>query len=248
MSFLRKRVWITGAGRGIGACTADLFQRYNASVIGLDIDFPNEEYNYQTVTLDITNSDQIAQVCQNLLNDNQGPDILVNAAGILRLGSMSELTLADWQACLSVNATGPFNLLKELLPYFKSRRRGAIVNVASNAAHVPRMGMTAYCASKAALVGLSNCVALEMAEFGVRCNLVSPGSTDTQMLRELWGENGGKGTTIAGSPDQFKLGIPLNKIASTDDVANTILFLASDMAAHVTMQDIVVDGGATLGS
>ncbi|MFA0812325.1 2,3-dihydro-2,3-dihydroxybenzoate dehydrogenase [Microbulbifer epialgicus] len=248
MSFSQKRVWVTGAGRGIGASTAELFHQYGATVIGLDINFPNSDYSYQTVSLDITNSDQVIQVCDGLISDNLGPDVLVNAAGILRLGGISDLTFADWHECLSVNVTGPFNLLKQLTPHFKSLSRGAIVNIASNAAHVPRLGMTAYCASKSALVGLSHCVALELAEYGVRCNLVSPGSTDTNMLRELWGDKGCQQATVAGSPDEYKLGIPLKKIASTNDVANAVLFLASDMAAHITMQDIVVDGGATLGS
>ncbi|WP_444944588.1 2,3-dihydro-2,3-dihydroxybenzoate dehydrogenase [Microbulbifer sp. ZKSA006] len=248
MDFSGKRVWVTGAGRGIGANIADLFCQNGAIVWGFDIAFPGTEYTYQTIPLDITSPEQIAQVCKRLLTDGQGPDILVNAAGILRLGGISELTVSDWQDCLSVNVTGPFNLIKELTHHFKNQGRGAIVNLASNAAHVPRLGMTAYCASKAALVSLSHCVALELAEYGVRCNLVSPGSTDTEMLRELWGSEGSEKATIAGNPEGYKLGIPLNKLATTSDIANTVLFLASDMAAHITMQDIVVDGGATLGS
>ncbi|WP_445356047.1 2,3-dihydro-2,3-dihydroxybenzoate dehydrogenase [Microbulbifer sp. EKSA008] len=247
MNFSGKRVWVTGAGRGIGATIADLFCEHGAAVFGFDIRFPEAEYGYETVTLDLSNSDQITQVCKGLLTDNLGPEILVNAAGILRIGGISELTLSDWHDCLSVNVTGPFSLIKELALHFKNQGKGAIVNVASNAAHVPRLGMTAYCASKSALVGLSHCVALELAEYGVRCNLVSPGSTDTEMLRELWGSEGNEAAIVAGNLEGYKLGIPLKKIASTSDIANTVMFLASDMAAHITMQDIVVDGGATLG-
>ncbi len=108
--------------------------------------------------------------------------------------------------------------------------------------------MSAYGASKAALRSLCLTVGLEMAPFGVRCNIVSPGSTDTAMQRSLWQTPGGEQEMIAGFPDQFKLGIPLGKIAQPQEIAATVLFLASDLASHVTLQDIVVDGGATLGA
>jgi len=131
---------------------------------------------------------------------------------------------------------------------FRRQREGAIVSIASNAAHVPRIGMSAYCASKAALRSLCMTVGLEMAPFAVRCNLVSPGSTDTPMQRGMWTSAGAEQRTIAGFPDQFKLGIPLGKIAQPQEIADAVLFLASDLASHITMQDIVIDGGATLSA
>jgi 2,3-dihydro-2,3-dihydroxybenzoate dehydrogenase len=106
--------------------------------------------------------------------------------------------------------------------------------------------MSAYCASKAALTSLNHSVALELAPYGIRCNVVSPGSTDTEMQRSLWQAPNSEQCTIDGFPDQYKLGIPLGKIALPSEIANTIVFLASEMASHITMQDIVVDGGATL--
>jgi 2,3-dihydro-2,3-dihydroxybenzoate dehydrogenase len=110
------------------------------------------------------------------------------------------------------------------------------------------MQMAAYCASKAAVTSLTQTVGLELATFGVRVNLVSPGSTDTEMLRGMLPDEGAMARTIKGLPDQFKLGIPLNKIATPREIANTVLFLASDLASHITMQDLVVDGGATLSA
>ncbi|VEI73501.1 2,3-dihydro-2,3-dihydroxybenzoate dehydrogenase [Serratia fonticola] len=122
------------------------------------------------------------------------------------------------------------------------------MSIASNAAHVPRVGMAAYCASKAAMRSLCQTVGLEMAPYGVRSNLVSPGSTNTPMLRGMWEDEHGESNMIKGFPDQFKLGIPLGKIAQPQEIADAILFLASDRASHITMQDIVIDGGATLAA
>ncbi|MGL4409755.1 MAG: SDR family oxidoreductase, partial [Zoogloea sp.] len=158
------------------------------------------------------------------------------------------LSLEDWHACFDVNVGGPFHLLRRLVPGFKARASGAIVNIASNAAHVPRLGMAAYCASKAALVSFSHCVALELAPFGVRCNVVSPGTTDTPMLRGMGLDAEGIRRTVAGLPAQFKLGIPLAKAATPLDIAQAVVFLASPQAGHITLQDLVVDGGATLGA
>ena len=110
------------------------------------------------------------------------------------------------------------------------------------------MQMAAYSASKAALTSLVRTAGLELAEHGVRCNLVSPGSTDTAMQRGMWHSEDARERTIVGFPEQYKLGIPLRKIATPEEVARTVLFLASDLASHITLQDIVVDGGATLAA
>ena len=108
--------------------------------------------------------------------------------------------------------------------------------------------MSAYGASKAALKSLALTVGLELAGSGVRCNVVSPGSTDTDMQRTLWVSDDAEQQRIRGFGEQFKLGIPLGKIARPQEIANTILFLASDLASHITLQDIVADGGSTLGA
>lgn len=255
LRFEGRQVWVTGAGQGIGYQVALAFRQLGARVIGLDREFEPERvcpegkrYPFKTVCLDISNPAQVATVCRELLLDTPRVDVLVNAAGILRLGKMDKLSLEDWRASFDVNVSGVFYLLSELSAQFQRQRSGSIVNIASNAARVPRMNMGAYCASKAALASLSHCAALELAEYGVRCNLVSPGSTDTPMLRGMLTDEAGMARTIEGLPDQYKLGIPLKKIATANEVANAVLFLASDLASHITMQDLVVDGGATLAA
>ncbi|KAF6659838.1 2,3-dihydro-2,3-dihydroxybenzoate dehydrogenase [Pantoea anthophila] len=246
--FSGRVVWVTGAGQGIGYQSALAFHRAGARVEAFDLQFARQDYPFRCHRLDVADPDQVETICQHVLATQPRIDVLVNAAGILRVGATDALSFADWQACLNVNAGGAFNLFQQTLPRFRQQRAGAIVTVASNAAHAPRIGMSAYGASKAALRSLCLTVGLEMAPFGVRCNIVSPGSTDTAMQRSLWQTPGGEQEMIAGFPDQFKLGIPLGKIAQPQEIAATVLFLASDLASHVTLQDIVVDGGATLGA
>ena len=254
MNFKGKTAWVTGAAQGVGLCIAQLLHKQGAQVVALDQAFCGKrgeafalDYGFVTYALDISDAKAVARGCEELLPTYE-PDVLINAAGILRLGETLQISIEDWQACFDVNVSGVFYLMQQLMPVFKRKRSGNIVNIASNAGHVPRKGMLAYSASKAALISLSHNLALELAPFNVRCNCVSPGSTDTPMLQAMLKDKAAYASTILGQADRFKLGIPLNKIAQVEEVANSALFLASDLASHITMQDLVVDGGATLGA
>ena len=109
------------------------------------------------------------------------------------------------------------------------------------------MGMLAYAASKAATSALARCAGLELAARGIRCNVVEPGSTDTPMLHSLWpDEETGLAGTLRGNPDAYRVGIPLGRLAHPGDVAEVVAFLLSDAARHVTLQQLYVDGGASL--
>ncbi|ECG5955789.1 2,3-dihydro-2,3-dihydroxybenzoate dehydrogenase [Salmonella enterica subsp. enterica serovar Baguida] len=246
--FSDKTVWVTGAGKGIGYATALAFVDAGARVIGFDREFTKENYPFATEVMDVADAAQVAQVCQRVLQKTPRLDVLVNAAGILRMGATDALSVDDWQQTFAVNVGGAFNLFSQTMAQFRRQEGGAIVTVASDAAHTPRIGMSAYGASKAALKSLALTVGLELAGCGVRCNVVSPGSTDTDMQRTLWVSEDAEQQRIRGFGEQFKLGIPLGKIARPQEIANTILFLASDLASHITLQDIVVDGGSTLGA
>ncbi|EGS0391580.1 2,3-dihydro-2,3-dihydroxybenzoate dehydrogenase [Salmonella enterica] len=246
--FSDKTVWVTGAGKGIGYATALAFVDAGARVIGFDREFTQENYPFATEVMDVADAAQVAQVCQRVLQKTPRLDVLVNAAGILRMGATDALSVDDWQQTFAVNVGGAFNLFSQTMAQFRRQQGGAIVTVASDAAHTPRIGMSAYNASKAALKSLALTVGLELAGCGVRCNVVSPGSTNTDMQRTLWVSEDAEQQRIRGFGEQFKLGIPLGKIARPQEIANTILFLASDLASHITLQDIVVDGGSTLGA
>ncbi|HBQ78587.1 MAG TPA: 2,3-dihydro-2,3-dihydroxybenzoate dehydrogenase, partial [Erwinia persicina] len=141
--FSGRQVWVTGAGQGIGYHTALAFVAAGASVVGLDRQFTQGDYPFRCAIVDVADAGQVKEVCQRLLAETPHLDVLVNAAGILRTGTTDELTVEDWQACLAVNAGGAFNLFQQTLPLFRQQRAGAIVTIASNAAHAPRIGMSA---------------------------------------------------------------------------------------------------------
>src|SRR5690606_1944283 len=161
-------------------------------------------------------------------------------------GTVQQLTDEEWQRTFAVNTTGVFNMCRAVAKRMVPRRRGAIVTVSSNAAGVPRHGMSAYAASKAAATSFTKCLGLELAEYGIRCNVVAPGSTDTEMQRGMWTEENGPEQIIKGSLETYRAGIPLGKLATPDDIADAVVFLVSDQACHSTMHDRYADGGATL--
>ncbi len=248
LDFSGKSVWVTGAGKGIGYATALAFADAGAHVTGFDLDFGLDDYPFDTEVMDVADAPQVVRACRRLLAQADRLDVLVNAAGILRMGATDALAMDDWRQVFAVNVGGAFNLFQQTMPQFRRQRGGAIVTVASDAAHTPRIGMSAYGASKAALISLALTVGLELADAGVRSNVVSPGSTDTDMQRSLWADGDAEQRRIRGFAEQYKLGIPLGKIARPHEIAGTIMFLASDYASHITLQDIVVDGGSTLGA
>ena len=254
MTFKNKVAVVTGAAQGIGAAVAIQLAQGGASVALLDLQLA--EHTEATIQwaggkakawqVDIAQSAAIAQAL-TLIEAELGPiDILVNVAGILRPSSILALSDEDWDATFAVNAGGVFRLSRAVAQRMVPRKTGTIITVGSNAASVPRLQMAAYAASKAAATQFTRCLALELAPHGIRCNIVSPGSTDTAMQRDLWTSPDSEQIVIRGSPENYRLGIPLGRIADPADIAAAVCFLASDAARQITMHDLRVDGGATL--
>lgn len=174
-------------------------------------------------------------------------DAVALVAGALHPGDACNVSDEAWQQSLATNASGVMHVARAVMPYMVQRKRGALVTVASNAGGTPRVDMAAYCASKAAAIMYTKCLGLAVAQHGVRCNVVCPGSTDTPMLRALLGRDASAlSKAVEGDLTRYRLGIPLGRVASAEDVAQTVLFLLSDAARHVTLQELYVDGGATL--
>lgn len=240
---------VTGAAQGIGAAVVRALRRDGfravasdrnvAALARLSADCPGIE-------LDVRDPVAIARAVPEV-EEKYGPiEVLVNVAGVLHVGAALDTTDDQWQEVFDVNATGVFRVSRAAGAAMAARGRGSIITVASNAAGVPRMKMAAYAASKAAAAHFTRCLGLELAGRGVRCNVVSPGSTDTPMQRRLWDGPDGALMTVRGQPELFRSGIPLGRVADPADVAEAVAFLASERARHITMQDLYVDGGASL--
>lgn len=241
---------VTGAAGGIGAAVVERMVRDGYVVVAADLwaDVPtsSEDPSVVRVRADVTDEADVVRLVRDA--ERIGPvEALVNVAGVVTTGPVVGSALADWRSVLDVNATGVYLVSREVAGVMVPRRSGTITTVGSNAAGVPRSGMAAYAASKAAATSLTKSLALELAPHGIRCNVVAPGSTRTTMLEAIVGSGDeAERATVAGDSDRFRLGIPLGRIASPDDVADAVGFLASGDARHITLHELVVDGGATL--
>ena len=198
--------------------------------------------------LDVTDEGAVAAFVERVESDLGPVENLVNVAGVQRLGLLVDLAEFDFAATFDVNVRGVFNVTRSVARRMMQRGRGAIVTIASNASRVPRVRQGAYCASKAAVAHLMRVFALELAPHGIRVNSVSPGATDTPMIERLMADMKFADELLRGSLSNFRVGTPLGKNASVEDVANAVAFLLSDQASHITMQELVVDGGAALGA
>jgi len=248
---------VTGAARGIGAAVAQQLALCGATVALLD---RNPEVSASAAAIsaaggralayhvDVTEVREIAAATERIEQELGPIEGLAHVAGVLRSSSLLDTSSSDFELLLRVNTTGTFLVTREVGRRMAERRTGSIVVVTSNAASTPRVGLGAYAASKAAAAMVARCLGLELAGRNVRVNTVSPGSTDTGMLETSLGRGSTKDTLISGDLQSFRVGIPLGRIATTADVAQAVVFLLSDSARQITLSDLRVDGGASLGA
>lgn len=245
-------ILVTGAGSGIGRQIAKDLAKEGAQVTALD---RNEETlnqlkaqtaNIETITCDVTSVPNIEKVLERA-ERARGPLYgVVHAAGILISGSLLDdaMTSERFREAVRVNLEGTWNIARAVALRMLPQKNGSIVLISSNAGSTPRIGMGAYCASKAGATMVMRCLALELGRSGVRCNSVSPGSTDTPMLGNML-TTGNFDTVIAGDLDTYRTGIPMGRIATPADISHATRFLLSQHSSQITGHDLRVDGGAT---
>jgi len=239
-----KTVVVTGAARGQGAAEARRFAGEGARVVLTDVlDGDGEEVAAEIRGqggravyrhLDVTDPGDWHELAAYLGASDEGLDVLVNNAGIAQRGSrLVDLDPDEWDRVFAVNVKGAFLGIRELVPLLRERGGGAIVNVGSSAA-VTGNPIAAYSSSKWALRGLTKAAAFELADWRIRVNAVHPGIVDTPMVQ--------------GAPAMVELmrsHTPLRRVATAEEIAAVVLFLASDAASQVTGIDLPVDGGFT---
>lgn len=245
MSLLdNKTALITGASRGIGKGIAEVFAKNGANIAftfssseeaARQLETELKAYGikakgYKSDASDFTQSQNLAET---VLADFGSIDILINNAGITKDNLLMRISEEDFDQVIAVNLKSVFNLTKAVQRTMLKQRSGSIINMSSVVGVKGNAGQSNYAASKAGIIGFSKSVALELGSRNIRCNVIAPGFIETEMTAKL------DEKTVQGWRDS----IPLKRGGTPEDVANTCLFLASDLSAYITGQVIHVDGG-----
>lgn len=233
-----RSVWCTGAASGIGLAIADLAKAAGARVARVDRAFAGivaRDDGDLLVGLDVRELRAVADTAGALEARGWAADVLVNCAGIARDAVSWRLADEAWDEVIDVNLSGAFRMARAVIPAMRARRGGAIVNVASINGLRGRAGLANYSASKGGLIALTRTLARELGPSGVRVNAVAPGFIDTAMTLRL------KADVRQRAVSETALG----HAGQPEDVAAAVVFLASSLAAHITGQVLVVDGGQT---
>jgi NAD(P)-dependent dehydrogenase (short-subunit alcohol dehydrogenase family) len=244
---------ITGAASGIGRETALLFAREGAAVAVADLDGAGGQAVVQEIVdgggraifvrCDVSQAADCQRAVRETVTILGGLDILFNNAGIIRRADVLATTEEEWDRVMAVNARSVFLMSKYAVPVMAGRGGGAIVNTGSGWGLVGGRDAVAYCAAKGAVVNMTRAMALDHGAQKIRVNCVCPGDTDTPMLRDEARQLGAaEGEFLAEAADR-----PLRRIGTPEDIAQAVLYLASDAASFVTGTTLVVDGGGLAG-
>jgi NAD(P)-dependent dehydrogenase (short-subunit alcohol dehydrogenase family) len=247
--FTNHVVLVTGGGSGIGAAAARMFGAEGARVAVADIDARSAEAVASSlpqaiaVPFDIADRRAVESGMSRAAKELGGMDVVFNNAGIDdKRQRLHETDDANWQRIMRVNGDGFFNVLRAGIALLLVNGGGSIVNTASTAALTAVADISPYTFSKGGLVALTRSAALEYASDGIRVNAVAPGATLTPLLEQFIAE----GEDPAGMRARMEANSPMGGMSLPDDVANAVLFLASDEAARITGLTIPVDGGQTI--
>jgi len=234
---------VTGASRGIGASIAATLAAAGASVIGTATSQAGADGisaalggNGRGIVLDVADADSVAAALKDVQSHEGSPSILVNNAGITRDNLLMRMQQDEWDDVMAANLTGVYRLSKGCLRGMMKARKGRIINIASVVAIMGNPGQANYAATKAGMIGFSKSLAKEIGSRGITVNVVAPGFIDTDMTKELPEEN------RAAMLSQ----IPLGRLGEGDDIANSVLFLASQGGAYITGATLHVNGGMVM--
>ena len=243
LDFTNKTVIVTGGTRGIGASLANAFCLTGAKVLitgtknedDVNLDISNHKNNVHYHQLDLLSNESVQQFLY-AVNKLDKVDVLINNAGVNKIKTISEISEEDWDWINAVNLKGPFLLSRNVSEKMKQQESGKIINIASIFSVVSKEKRAAYSTTKWGLIGFTKAVALDLAPFNVLVNAVSPGFVDTALTRRIIGPKNIKKLVET---------IPQKRLANTDEIANVVLFLCSDLNTYITGQNIIVDGGFT---
>jgi NAD(P)-dependent dehydrogenase (short-subunit alcohol dehydrogenase family) len=234
------RAIVTGAARGIGEATARRFREEGARVLAVDRDGPD--------TVDVTDEAAIAAAIDEAAEQFGGLDVVVANAGVLTVRPLADLTLAEFEETLRVNVLGTFLTFKHAVPHLRAAGGGTLLCTSSQAGVRGYPDLSAYCASKFAVVGLVESLAAELAPDGIRVCAVAPGITETAMYRELVAERARLwGVDDEEAHERIRHTVPFGRPASPDEIADAFVYLASRGAAYVSGVTLVVDGAELSG-
>ena len=253
MRLAGKSAVVTGAASGIGRETALRFAEEGAAVVCADRDAAGAAAiaaelaakggTAHSVGADITDEADVARLSDEAIKACDTVDVLVNNAGVTILGGVAELSEADWQREIDVNLSGAYRVSKAFWPHFAQARGGTILSTASIAGVIAAPQDAAYVASKAGLIMLTRCMALDGAALGIRANCICPGFVDTPMFDGFLAEQPDPDAALARAAGRT----PLGRIGTPRDIADGFVYLASDDARWITGTSLVIDGGLTAG-
>ncbi len=236
---------VTGAASGIGHAVAQLFANAGATVLAVDLPGKNlgsvhkMQGNISILEADVSSEGAPARIVETAVKAYGQLDIVMNNAGVASNALAAEMTVETWNRTIAVNLTAPFLICQQAIPVLIKSRAGRIINVASVMAEGTDYGLSAYCASKAGVAGLTRTLALELGKFNITANYLLPGAIRTGMTRPLWEAK----PEIAGI---WAKKSALRRLGEPQDLARAALFLASDDGAFVTGHGLNVDGGLML--